>query len=494
MTDSLKKRIEAHKASVVLNNGQLETKEELINISKGFKVNKLISIVPVQEETVSQFSKVSHLFEDLSHMNLLLTNACNLNCTYCYEQHRKDYGRFTKESLKSAYDWLNSINDKKNKTFQFFGGEPLIHKQLIKEFIQEYDAELNDHYSNYSGTYISMCSNGLLMDDEFAELYFSKPYTHMMLSLDTFDSAVDHRQITPEQMESIIKLIPKVASLLGNEPQRLVIRTTLSEETSHSIGEFIDRLYSMGVRSFIVHPLVLDSQRGYIKWSDENWNTLREQIFDRLHKYPDVIMKFSEGVGQKQDNNCMVGSDMIAIDASGDFSGCYFFTNMKGVPGVGDTVLGNIFKDKVYVDRYHKFQSEYNKMFVMEEKCRSCDLQNYCYQCPAGNLDTGSKKMFRPDDMCQEIVKLYLDFQRDVYHKMFWRNVNEIHLPRLEQDGFDYISKVLTDFGLDPAIPVKDTYELLATQRRMPIDNLPDVENDVVICFYLQSIIILLQS
>jgi len=476
------KRIEEHRASVIVTDGGVKAREDiqLINIVDGYKKNRLISVIPKEDEKIVSLDGAIHLFQDLSQMNLMLTNACNLNCSYCYEQHRKDYGRFTVDSLKKAYNWLNSVNNQPNKVFQFFGGEPLIHKKLIMDFIREHDHDLAENYNNYTGTYISMCSNGLLADDEFIEEYFSKDYTHMMISLDTFNSAIDHREITPEQLDKLVAIMEKILTKLGDQPQRLVIRATLSEETAKEMFDFIDRLYGIGVRNLIVHPLVLDSRRGYIEWSDENWNGMREGVFKALNDYQDLIIKFSEGVGEKQDNNCMVGSDMIAIDAAGDYSGCYFFTNQKGAAGVGDTILGNIFNDQYYVDRYVAFQKAYNQMFEVEEQCKSCDLQNFCYQCPAGNLDTGSKQMFRPDGMCQKIVQLYLDFQKDVYDKMFWRGVN-IHKERYSKE---YANKVMSDLGLDTSLTPKENYESIYGKSEI------DDEGDFTQCFFIQTLIL----
>lgn len=479
MTDALKKRLEAHKASVVYDSdGKMHIKSELINVSNGSKQNKLISVIPDLNEKKVPTAEAPHLFADLAHMNMILTNACNLSCSYCYEQHKKDYGRFTPESLKKAYDWFRTVNDKEDKCFQFFGGEPLIHKKLIEEFIEKYDEELESHYNNFKGTYISMCSNGLLWNDKFIDFYFGKPYTHTLISLDTFNTAVDHREITPSQLKKVKSVIEKIVAKLGDEAHRLVIRCTLSEETAPSMFEFVDELYRIGVRSLIVHPLVLDSKRGYIKWSDENWSLMRNGIFTCLDKYQDLFIKFSEGVGQKEDNNCMVGSDMIAIDASGDYSGCYFFTNMKGADGVDSTILGNVFHDNVYVERYQKFQKAYNDMFQVQEKCKTCDLQNYCYQCPAGNLDTGSKEMFRPDDMCQEIVQLYLDFQKDVYDKHFWRDVNT-HYSRYNKE---YAATCMTDFGLNPELTPKQNYELIYGASNVEDDN------EMTQCFFIQTL------
>lgn len=518
LNEAQKKRLDSHKASVYEEDGVLKTDIEKINIGdKGTKNNKLISVLPAKDEKAVPFSEAEFLFRDLVQVNAMLTNACNLSCSYCYEQHNKDFGRFTVESLKKVYDWMNSRNNGQKKVFQFFGGEPLIHRKLIEEFIETHHEELDSNYSNYRGTFVSMVTNGLLLKDDFIEFYFGqRDYTHMMISLDTFNSAIDHREITPPQMEKVKKSIKKCIDVL-DDPMRLVIRATLSEETSSTMGEFIRELYDLGVRNLVVHPLVLDSRNGYISWKEENWLNMRSQIFNALESYEDLYIKFSEGVGVKEDSNCMVGSHMVAIDASGDFSGCYFFTNQKS-NGADIAVLGNVMQDKVYVDRYKKFQGAYKEMFETEEQCRTCNYQDACYQCPAGNLDTGSR-MFRPDDMCQKIVKLYVDFQKDVAKKIFMRNVKQ-RLARLKEIGpksttaeimyfrdiwlrlkkgdFDYYLDKAKD---DPtfiiqfwsmelggnATNVKELYNLIAERTGRPRIDIP-LNTDLERCYYIQCI------
>jgi hypothetical protein len=518
LNEAQKKRLENHTPSVVSDDkGILSTTIETINISgKGAKQNKLISVVPASEEKAVPFSEAEFLYRDLVQVNAMLTNACNLSCSYCYEQHNKDFGRFTKESLKQVYDWMNSRNNGIKKVFQFFGGEPLIHRPLIEDFILTYDEELSSNYKDHRGTYVSICTNGLLINDSFVDMYFKRPYTHMMISLDTFNSAIDHREITPTQLNKVKSNIEKIIKTV-DDPMRLVIRATLSEETSRDMTDFIEGLYAIGVRNMVVHPLILDSKRGYISWKTESWQSMRSQIFNALEKYEDLYIKFSEGVGMKDDSNCMTGSAMVAIDASGDFSGCYFFTNQKS-NGADIAVLGNVFKDRVYIDRYKKFQNAYKEMFETEEQCRTCDYQDACYQCPAGNMDTGSK-MFRPDDMCQKIVKLYVDFQQDVAKKLFMRHVKKRYARMQEigdkaidaelkffyhsvsgnakkefdsylENAGDSYSAILEEWSTKLGTKVEEVnelYNVIAGKTGKPKINIP-VTSDFVKCYYIQCI------
>ena len=179
---------EDHKASVqVLSDGSLKfLQEEIIKPNSGAKkLNKLIS-VNVIDEDIKSIKQVPHLFWELSHMNLILTNACNLSCTYCYEQHRKDYGRFTEESLSRAYKFLVNTSRAPHKTFQFFGGEPLIHKDLILSFLSKNKDYLQEQSESFPSTIVSLITNGLLLDSSFLKEYFSSVSIEIY-PMDTFE-------------------------------------------------------------------------------------------------------------------------------------------------------------------------------------------------------------------------------------------------------------------------------------------------------------------
>lgn len=429
-----KRIVDDHQATVVIDEqGKLQYLSEQIITPKGLvKNNKKISIVPSVDERIISVDECSALFSELSHMNIILTNACNLSCTYCYEQHNKDFGRFTEESLLEAYNFLLKYSKTSYRQFQFFGGEPLIHKDLILNFLDKNKDYLSENARATKRQVISMITNGILLTPEFIQEYFGYDFTWMLISLDTLDANVDHRELEQKQIDDIlasIKLIPYEAK------QRVWMRCTISRETVAGLEQYINTVYDLGVRNIIIHPLTLDSTVGFIPWHDSEWKVLHSTLMSAIYKYHDLEISFSEGVGTKGENNCMIGSDMVAIDGSGDFSGCYFFTNQKG-NGTDHTILGNVFNNTIYIDRYTTFQKEFQKMFEVEEQCRTCDYQNHCYQCPAGNLDTGSK-MFRPDDMCQKIVKLYLDLQRDVIRKRFAvkfeHTLNMVHEQGLDQ-------------------------------------------------------------
>jgi len=431
------KKQEQHKASVIqMGDGTLKFESQTIVTPKGLvKENKLISVIPSDTEKVDKLSDSSYLFQELKQMNLILTNACNLSCTYCYEQHNKDFGRFTNESLLSAYRFLVNSNNRQRKVFQFFGGEPLIHKDIILDFLEKNQDELSRNSKGDINTNIGIVTNGLLVTKDLVEKYFKYDFTSMLISLDTDIAEVDHREIGQDKID---KLMAQIADMPLDIKlaKRVLIRCTLARENAPHFKQFVKNLHDRGIRKLVVHPLILDSSKGFIKWADNEWDQLHKDILFVLSEYENLEIHFSEGVGQKGEENCMIGSEMIAIDASGDFSGCYFFTNQKAGAG-NSAILGNVYQDVIYTDRYNLFKQEYNKMFETEEQCQTCDYKNACYQCPAGNLDIGAK-MFSPDDMCQKIVKLYVDLQEDI-------------IKQQTRNKYESIAKACNDMGEEVA-------------------------------------------
>lgn len=66
---------------------------------------------------------------------LNITSNCNLNCSYCFAGSEQKIN-MTLETAKKAFDFLLSSSDPESTLqIDFFGGEPLLNFDLIKEFL-----------------------------------------------------------------------------------------------------------------------------------------------------------------------------------------------------------------------------------------------------------------------------------------------------------------------------------------------------------------------
>ena len=89
-----------------------------------------------------------------------LTNQCNLRCKYCY-QTKKDMD-ISFENIKSLIDY--EVSRKKYSIINFYGGEPLLRKSMIKDTIEYVKSKKSSTKFFYG-----MTTNGTLLDYEFIE-------------------------------------------------------------------------------------------------------------------------------------------------------------------------------------------------------------------------------------------------------------------------------------------------------------------------------------
>jgi uncharacterized protein len=355
---------------------------------------------------------------DVFMVNLLLTNKCNLRCSYCYEQHRKNNGVWDIEKIKVVYDRVMDILAERNFSqiceFQFFGGEPLLFKDMILEFKARYYDELK---ANKDKIQLSLITNGILMTEDFCKEWFKDEWCLMGISLDTLETSVDYRELDNFDTDFILNAIDKWIPQSSKDSNAVTMRTTISQEAIPYLREYFDELYKRGMRTWIIHPLNFDAITGgatqsrMIVWDEEVWAQLQRDIEFFIMEYDDARIIFIEGVGQKYDTNCLTGDQMIAVDAEGDLSGCYFTTNLKGDGGLADsTMLGNILEDKFNLNTYRHFRDEYKNKRKNDPQCKECHLQDRCYTCPVGNAVTFGDP-FASTPMCQRITQAYLDIK-----------------------------------------------------------------------------------
>ena len=96
--------------------------------------------------------------KDQKKIMLLLTEECNLNCVYCYEEF-KSPGKMTPSTAKKILDeFYKGTNSGDTVLIEVFGGEPFINFDLIKWI----DAYVQDTYSDRR-TFFETTTNGTLV-------------------------------------------------------------------------------------------------------------------------------------------------------------------------------------------------------------------------------------------------------------------------------------------------------------------------------------------
>ena len=115
---------------------------------------------------------------------LHIAHSCNLNCSYCFASQGKYHGERALMSFevgKQAFDFLiANSGTRRNLEVDFFGGEPLMNFDVVKEIVEYGREQEKLHNKNFRFT---VTTNGVLLDDEKQE-YINKNMHNVVLSID----------------------------------------------------------------------------------------------------------------------------------------------------------------------------------------------------------------------------------------------------------------------------------------------------------------------
>ena len=98
---------------------------------------------------------------------LHIAHSCNLNCSYCFASQGKYHGERALMSFevgKRALDFLvENSGTRRNLEVDFFGGEPLMNFQVVKDLVAYARSIEKEKGKNFRFT---LTTNGVLVDDD----------------------------------------------------------------------------------------------------------------------------------------------------------------------------------------------------------------------------------------------------------------------------------------------------------------------------------------
>jgi uncharacterized protein len=274
------------------------------------------------------------------------------------------------ETAKRTIDYIYE-NHPKDSGIIFFGGEPLLQKNLIKQII-EYGRSINPFF------HYKMTTNGIALDDEFIK-YAKGVDLDIALSVDgSRESHNTHRKF-PNGESSFELVIDKMDSLLNEFPISKILMT-VTPDTLKYYAESFEYLIEKGVRYLIVS---LDYSAD---WTDEDILELENQYKKLAILYEKYIyeerkfyfspfeMKFTNHIRQSNSEcfHCHLAQKQISISFSGDIYPCTQFVQ-DGVNNK-EYKLGDVFSgiDEEFKNRI------YSKSQEQQPACLECDYNLRC--------------------------------------------------------------------------------------------------------------------
>ena len=340
--------------------------------------NGTLFTVDVYKEGVIDFKKRQTVVKALC---LHIAHDCNLACRYCFAgegEYKGDRSLMSLEVGKKALDFLvaNSGN-RRNLEVDFFGGEPLMNFDVVKELVA-YGRELEKTHDKHFR--FTLTTNGVLLRDDVIE-FANKEMDNIVLSIDGRKEVHDHMRPFKNGKGSydfILDKFKKVAE--SRNQQKYYVRGTFTHYNLDFVKDVLS-LADEGFEQISVEPVVAGPEEPYaIREEDipqicEGYDELAKEMLKRKKEgrgfnFFHYMIDLSGGpCVYKRLSGCGSGTEYLAVTPWGDLYPCHQFV------GEEEFCLGNVDDGIVNIEMRDTFKlcNVYAK-----EECRNCFAKFYC--------------------------------------------------------------------------------------------------------------------
>lgn len=307
---------------------------------------------------------------------ILLTEQCNQSCTYCFEKELFNLSSdiINIETIKKVIDL--QVNSKTNKyNIMFFGGEPLLCFDLIRETV-EY---IRDRFNNEMSVNFTLTTNGTLFTDEIIE-YLNNQSFNLIVSLDG-DERIHNIQRPLHNGDNGYAKIVKSLEIIRcyDLYDKTTIRATFTKHSLKQLLSQVKSIIALGYYNISIEPAVLgpdnplaltiNDYRAITRCYDEfvSWIVNNKQSLQQLN-----VFHFSRlGAILKhkihRQFECSAGNRFIAITPDGEIAPCDVTAGMKKL-SIGNTHTG--FNDNI--------RSKWMDDYRHRQDCSQCWVRHFC--------------------------------------------------------------------------------------------------------------------
>ncbi len=328
---------------------------------------------------------------EIKALCLHICHDCNLRCKYCFAGDGKYHSEFKEymsfEVGKKAIDFLIANSGKrKNLEVDFFGGEPLMNLDIVKQIVAYAREEEKKADKTFNFTLTTNC---LLLNDETIE-WLNKEMYNVVLSIDGREKVHDRLRLTANGKGSqaiVLEAAKKFAKKRGNKSY--YVRGTF---TAYNLDFVNDILYlrDQGFDQISVEPVVLKE--------DSPMAIKEEHLPQILAEYEKLAREYLESRAngkwfnffhfmldleggpciKKRLTGCGAGCEYLAITPYGDIYPCHQFA------GETEYKLGNVLENNFCLDISKKFAKN---IVTNKPQCEKCPAKYYCSGgCAANNI------------------------------------------------------------------------------------------------------------
>lgn len=262
----------------------------------------------------------------MKRIYLEITNACNLNCSFCRNNKHDNY-----MSLKTIDDYLRQIKEESNYIYLHVLGEPLLHKDinLILDLLDKYDLNLQ------------LVTNGTLLNKHL-DILSHKCLRKLSISI----HSINNLNINDDYFKTIDYII------------------------TNNNNKFIElRFYDLNNldENIINYLNILKNKYSLKETKKNNSYKLKDNIYiytSDLFKWPNINDDYITDKGK-----CHGLKDQLAILVNGEVTSCCLDT--YGINTLGN-LNNNTLKEILNSEKYKKALEDLNSNKLSLPLCQKC--------------------------------------------------------------------------------------------------------------------------
>ena len=353
---------------------------EILSDVEGLKAQGLL-----HKEEVASYPIKSN---EVKALCIHICHDCNMRCRYCFADEGAYHSvreRMSFETAKAAVDFLIA-NSGKRKVLEmdFFGGEPLMNLDVIKQTV----AYAKEEGAKVGKKFLFTTTTNCLLLDEPTIQFFNEEMENVVLSLDgrpEINDAIRKTVNGKGTFKYIIDKIKNFISLRGDKSY--YVRGTF---TAKNLDFAKDVLFiaDQGVDSISMEPVVteiedLQIKEEHIPTIEKEYENLCEAYLDR-YKKGEAFNFFHFNIDleggpclSKRVSACGAGNEYFSVTPNGDLYPCHQFA------GDAKFRMGSVFEGITRPDVREQFK---NSCLFTRKKCEKCFAKFICSGgCSANN-------------------------------------------------------------------------------------------------------------
>ncbi len=268
---------------------------------------------------------------------LHVAHTCNLTCAYCFAAQGNFHGERAVMSFevgKQALDFLiANSGTRHNLEVDFFGGEPLMNWDVVKQLVAYARSVEQQHNKNFRFT---LTTNGMLIDDDVID-FANREMSNVVLSLDGRKEIHDRLRVDHAGRGSYDRIVPRFQRLVQSRGNKgYYMRGTFT----HANPDFTRDVFHMadlGFTELSMEPVVCapddpaaltpeDSETVKHEYETLAFEMLRRKREGHPITFYHYMLDLTSGpCVYKRISGCGSGTEYMAVTPWGDLYPCHQF-------------------------------------------------------------------------------------------------------------------------------------------------------------------------